>query len=132
MKQTANNNYEMTAKEVYEFLDISRTTLYLWTKKGILTTYKDPISKRIYYNRQEVEALNKANREDRYKQKTLKEIREAQGLSIQEVAKALKTSEKRYKYMEANSENMLEKMSTTELITFMRLTNTNANQIKGL
>lgn len=52
---------KLTTQETYKLLNVSRTTLYLWTKKGHLTAYKDPISLRVFYDKQEV--LKLKNRE---------------------------------------------------------------------
>lgn len=43
----------MTRKEVKTLLSIDYSTLYLWTKKGILKSYG--IGNRIYYKRAEIE-----------------------------------------------------------------------------
>jgi hypothetical protein len=50
----ANDNDFLTQKQVTEMFNIHLTTLWNWTKKGILTKYN--VGKRAYYKRGEVQA----------------------------------------------------------------------------
>ncbi len=51
-EQTANEKELLTAKEVQDTLKISHTTLWNWSRKGIIKTHK--IAGRLRYKRSEV------------------------------------------------------------------------------
>lgn len=50
----------LTRQDVAKMLQIDLSTVWLWTKKGVLTSYQ--IAGRVYYKREEVEsAIKKLN-----------------------------------------------------------------------
>jgi excisionase family DNA binding protein len=50
----------LTAKDVMEWLEISRPTLYRLTKKGIITAYK--LTGKLFFKRSEIMAVIEAGR----------------------------------------------------------------------
>ncbi len=52
---------KITVKEAMELLDVSRQTIYKYIKNEILVSYKDTVSKRVFFDKQQVLAFK--NRE---------------------------------------------------------------------
>lgn len=119
----------MTVEETYKYLGITRETLYQYDKSGKLKAYRNLDPKRNYYNRQEVEYFKKHGA--RPKQMTLKEIREAKGLTVSEVAKALDMSIGAYEKYETDIDTM-RSHGVSKLVTFKILTDVPFDIIKGL
>lgn len=123
----------LTVEETHNHLEISRTTLYSYIDKGLLTPIKDNIGRRTYFNKEEVEKFKKNRpKRIRLKQKTLKEIRREKELTTKDLADHLEISEERYRNYETDAKAVLE-MTASELVRFCEITNTNNfNLIKGL
>lgn len=52
---------KITVKEAMELLDVSRQTIYKYIKNEMLVSYKDTVSKRVFFDKQQVLAFK--NRE---------------------------------------------------------------------
>lgn len=53
------NESRMTAPEVAKYFGVSTTTIYSWRDKGLLKPSFKSLSKREYYNREDIEKLYK-------------------------------------------------------------------------
>ena len=51
----------LTVNELMIKLQVSRTTVYRWTKMGVLPAYRLPLSRNVYYRGSEVDAFIKLN-----------------------------------------------------------------------
>ena len=61
MKETLLTEPWLTANEVMRKLQISRTTLYRWTRMGVLPSYKLPGSRNLYFMGSEIDAFIRLN-----------------------------------------------------------------------
>ncbi len=51
----------LTVNELMKKLQVSRTTIYRWTRMGILPAYRLPCSRNVYYRGSEVDSFIKQN-----------------------------------------------------------------------